>query len=162
MSGISTPAEFARLIAMSDSMDGGCMTNLLRPASRGELNLMLPSRGTVQPPFYRLGKRGRPIVVVVGDDDYQTTGPEGWACADKLRAWAAFAVIHGTGGQPHHYAMAAVIAADVQRLLFIETSSAGAQLWAGFLAERAPPLTFMGLLPPDGAHPVMPAREGLH
>ncbi len=162
MSGIGTPAEFARLIAVSDSMDGGCMAELLRPASREKLNLIVPMRDTVQPPFYRVGKRGRPIVVVVSDDDYQTTGPDGWACADKLRSWAAFAIVHGTGGQRQHYAMAAVMAAEVRRLLFIETSSAGAQLWAGFLAERTPPLTFMGLLPPDGAHPVTPAKGDLH
>lgn len=162
MSGISTPAEFARLIAMSDSMDGGCMTELLRPSSRGELNLIVPMRHTAQPPLYRMSKRGRPIVVVVGDDDYRTTGPDGWACADRLRSWASFACIHGTGGKPEHYAMAAIMAAEVRRLLFIETSSAGAQQWAGFLRERTPPLTFMGLLPPDGAHPVMPAKGELH
>lgn len=163
MSGVSTPAEFARLIALSDSIDGGFMTELLRPASRGELNLILPTRDTVQPPFYRMSKRGRPTVVVVGDDDYQTTGPDGWVCADRLRSWAAFAVVHGTGGQRQHYAMAAVMAAEVRRLLLIETSSAGAQLWAGFLAERTPALRFMGVLPPDaGPHPVMPAKGEVH
>ncbi len=162
MKGISTSSEFARLIAMSDSMNGGCMTELLRPASRGELNLIVPMRGTMQPPLYRVGKHRRPIVVVVSDDDYQTTGPDGWACADKLRSWAAFAVVHGTGGQRQHYAMVAVMAAKMRRLLLIETSSAGAQLWAGFLAERTPPLTFMGLLPPDGSHPVMPAKGEVH
>jgi hypothetical protein len=162
MSGISIPVEFARLIAISEGMGDGYMTELLRPASRGELTLMLPSRGTVQPPFRRLAKKARPIVALVGDDDYATTGPDGWACADKLRRWANFAVVHGTGGQRQHYASAAVMAARVRRLLFIETSSTGAQLWAGFLAERIPPLTFMGLLPPVGAHPVMPAKGEVH
>ncbi len=163
MSGIRTPGEFARLIAMSDSIDGGCLTELLRPASRGELNLIVPMRDTVQLPFYRMSKRGRPIVVVVGDDDYQTTGPDGWACADRLRNWAAFAIVHGTGGQRQHYAMAAAMAAEMRRLVFIETSTAGAQLWAGFLAERTPALPFMGLLPSDGgAHPVMPGKGELH
>ncbi len=162
MSGIRTPDDFARLIAISEGLGDGYMTELLRPAARGALNLMVPSRDTVQPPFYRLAKRGRPIVAVVGDDDYLTTGPDGWACADKLRDWAGFAIVHGTGAQRQHYAAAAVMAAEVRRLLFIETSSAGAQLWAGFLSERTPALRFVGVLPPDGAHPVMPARGGLH
>jgi len=162
VSGIRTPDDFARLIALSEGMGDGYMTELLRPAARGELNLVVPGRDTVQPPFYRLAKRGRPIVAVVGDDDYQTTGPDGWACADKLRAWAAFAIVRGTGAQRQHYAAAAAMAADVRRLLFIETSSAGAQMWAGFLSERTPTLRFMGVLPPDGSHPVTPARGGLH
>lgn len=162
MTGICTPADFARLIGMSENLGDGYMSELLRPAARGTLNLVVPVRNTVQPPFYRMGKRGRPIVTVVGDDDYQQAGPAGWACADKLRAWASFAIVHGTGAQRHHYALAAVMAADVRRLLFIETSSAGAQLWAGFLRERTPALRFMGLLPPDGSHPVTPARGDLH
>jgi len=162
MSTIHTPADFARLIAVSEQMGDGYMTELVRPASRGDLNLMVLSRGTVQPPFYRLAKKCRPIVALVGDDDYQTTGPDGWTCADKLRTWAAFAVVHGTGAKREHYAMAAAMVAKVGRLLLIETSSEGAQQWAGFLRERTPPLMFMGLLPPEGAHPVMPAKGELH
>ena len=69
MSGIHSPAEFARLIALSESMGDGYMMELLRPASHGDFNLMVPSRGTVQPPFYRLAKKGRPIVALVGADD---------------------------------------------------------------------------------------------
>ena len=99
----------------------------------------------------------------MGDDDYATTGPDGWACAAKLRTWAAFAVVHGTGAKREHYTMAACMVAKVGRLLLIETSSDGAQQWAAFLHERSPPLTFMGLLPPaPGSHPVMPAKGDLH
>lgn len=159
---IHTPADIAHLIVQSEQVGDGYMTELLRPAARGELNLMVLSRGTVQPPFYRMAKKCRPIVALVGDDDYQTTGPDGWACSDKLRTWAAFAIVHGTGAKREHYATAACMAAKVGRLLLIETSSDGAQLWAGFLAERTPPLTFMGLLPPSGAHPVMPSRGEVH
>jgi len=58
--------------------------------------------------------------------------------------------------------MAAEMAVQVRRLLLIETASAAAQDWAGFLRERTPTLPFMGVLPPDGVHPVVPPREGLH
>ena len=156
------PAEIARMIGQAELAGAGYYIPFLQRVMRGELNACFPMRDTVQPPFYRLGKHGRPIVVIVGDDDYATTGPDGWACADKLRAWASFAIVHGTGAQRQHYAMAAVMAADVGRLLFIETSSVGAQLWAGFLAERTPPLAFMGLLPPNGAHPVTPSKGKVH
>ena len=156
------PAEIARMIGQAELGGAGHYTPLLQRVMAGEMNACFPMRDTAMPPLYRLGKQGRPIVVIVGDDDYATTGPDGWACADKLRAWASFAIVHGTGAQRQHYEMAAVMATDVRRLLFIETSSAGAQQWAGFLRERTPELRFMGLLPSDGPHPVMPAKGDLH
>ena len=154
--------DVARMIAMGEAQGHGHMAELLRPVMRGELNLILPLRDTLMPPLRRMEKRGRPVAVLVGDDDYVTTGPAGWACAMKLREWAHFAVVHGTGARPEHYAMAACMTVQVRRLLFIETSSAGAQLWAGFLRERIPELPFMGFLPPDGAHPVMPSKGVVH
>lgn len=79
------------------------------------------------------------------------------------QAEQAGAIVHGTGGQPWHYDAAANTAMQVRRLLFIETSSDGAQLWAAFLKERTPALPFKGLVPPaPGSHPVMPAKGGLH
>ena len=156
------PSDIARMIGQAELAGAGYYTPLLRRVMAGELNICVPMRDTTVPPLYRLGKKGRPVVTLVGDDDYRPAGPDTWACAAKLRAWAAFAIIHGTGGKPEHYAMAGAAAMDVRRLLFIETTSAAAQEWAAFLYERSPKLPFMGVLPPDGVHPVMPAREGLH
>lgn len=109
-----------------------------------------------------MGKRGRPVVCVVGDDDYAPAGPRTWGCAAKLRAWASFAIVHGTGAQLQHYHAAAALAAGTGRLLLIETTSAAAQDWAGFLRGRTPALPFMGILPPDGAHPVIPHKGEVH
>ncbi len=150
------------MIAQAEIAGAGHLAGILAPALRGELNIVAPRRETVQPPFYRMGKRGRPVVCVVGDDDYAPAGPETWACAVKRRAWASFAIVHGTGAQMWHYAMTAVAARDVGRLLLIETTSAAAQEWGGFIRERTPALPFMGFLPRDGVHPVMPGRGDLH
>lgn len=162
MSGATPRAEIARMIAQAELAGAGFLAGLLRPVMAGELSLIVPMRDAVQPPFYRMAKKRRPIVTLVGDDDYATTGPGGWACADKLRAWAAFAIVHGTGAQLEHYDMAAAAARDVGRLLLIETTSTAAQEWAGFLQERTPALPFMGILPPSGTHPVMPAKGDVH
>lgn len=157
------PAEIARMIVQAEQAGVGFYAPLLRRVMLGELNICLPQRDTAMPPLWRLGKKGRPVVCILGDDDYATTGPAGWACAGKVRAWAAGAIVHGTGGQPWHYDGAADTAMKVRRLMFIETSSDAAQLWAAFLRERTPALPFMGLLPPaPGSHPVMPDKGGLH
>ena len=162
MSAAKSRAEIARMIAQAETAGAGHLAGLLRPVMAGVLNVIVPMRDTVQPPFFRMSKGGRPVLVLVSDDDYRPAGPGTWACAAKLRAWAAFAIVHGTGAQGWHYAMAATAAQDVRRLLLIETTSAAAQCWAGFLWERTPTLPFMGILPPDGAHPVMPAKGDVH
>lgn len=150
------------MIAEAEVAGCGHLAGILGPTMRGEMNTVAPMRDTVMPPLYRLGKQGRPIVVLVGDDDYRPAGPRTWACAAKLRTWAAFAIVHGTGAQRAHYDMAAEMAKRVRRLLLIETTSEAAQEWAAFLRERTPELPFMGILPPDGVHPVTPDRGGLH
>jgi len=155
--------EIADMIRRGEQAGAGFYTPMLQRVMRGELNVCLPQRDTAMPPLWRLGKKGRPVVCILGDDDYATTGPAGWACAGKVRAWAGGAIVHGTGGQPWHYDGAADTAMQVRRLLFIETSSAGAQQWAAFLRERTPALPFMWLLPPaPGSHPGMPSRGEVH
>lgn len=157
-----TTAEIARLITVCETINPH-YGELLRPAMRGELNVMALTREVRTLPLRRMERQGRPLAVLVGDDDYCTTGPGGWACAVRLRSWARFAIVHGTGAQRAHYAHAAAMTLKVRRLLFIETSSAAAQDWAGFLRERDPALPFMGLLPaPEGVHPVTPAPGEVH
>jgi len=159
---MTAPAAFAEMIAQADRFGCGHIVELLRPAMQGELNVILPTPETRMPPLHRMAQHGRPVVVLVGDDDYVPGGPATWACAAKLRQWAGFAMVHGTGAKPEHYAAAAMLTRVHRRLLLIETSSVDAQAWAGFLRERSPVLPFMGLLPPDGAHPVMPSPGDLH
>ncbi len=152
MNGCTTRAEIADMIARTAALGAHHYAELLRPAMNGTINLILPLRETVMPPLHRMGKH-RPLAVLVGDDDYAPAGPSTWACAAKLRSWAAFAIVHGSGAQAEHYAVAAEMTKQVRRLLMIETTSAAAQDWAAFLSQRAD-LPFMGVLPNDGPHPV--------
>lgn len=156
---VTTPEGIARLIEHASAIGMSHIIELLRPVMAGRINMVVPTRETRMPPLHRLRKR--PVAVLIGDDDYQPAGPATWACSAKLRDWARFAIIHGTGAQQEHYAMAALLTLETGRLLFIETSSSGAQDWAGFLRRRAD-LKFMGFLPTDGAHPVMPAKGAVH
>ena len=150
------------MIGQAEQAGASHYTPPLRRVMAGEVNACLPMRDTVMPPLWRLGRQGRPLVVLLGDDDYAPAGPDTWACAAKVREWAALAIVHGTGAQPQHYEAAVAMAMQARRLLFIETTSVAAQIWAGFLKKRCPALPFMGLLPPDGAHPVMPSKGQVH
>ncbi|MGI4799006.1 MAG: hypothetical protein ACRYG8_34205 [Janthinobacterium lividum] len=161
MRAISNPADIAKMIEHSQVMGCGYLAHLLRPVLAGNINLLMPLRDTVMPPLYRMQKAGKPVVALLGDDDYQPAGPDTWACAAKLRNWATFAIVHGTGAQDQHYQAAAALTYVHKRLLMIETTSTAAHLWAGFLKQRAD-LPFMGFLPSEGSYPIMPPREGLH
>ena len=161
MNTISSRAEIAKMIEHSQTMGCGYLVHVLRPVMAGSINMIMPLRDTVMPPLYRMQKLGKPVLVLCGDDDYRQAGPSGWACAAKLRSWATFAIVHGAGAEDRHYQAAADLTGLHKRLLMIETTSDAAQLWAGFLKQRAD-LPFMGILPSDGPHPVMPPLGDLH
>ena len=59
------------------------------------------------------------------------------------------------GGEADHYRSAVLATVAVQRLAFIETTSARAAEWAAFLGC---PRTLL-IIPPGGAHPVAGHRE---
>jgi len=155
-------ADFARLISLAQTSGHGHLVELLRPAMRGQLNVSLPRRDTRMPPLHTMGKRGRPVLVLLGDDDYQPTGPKGWACSDKLRSWARFALVHAAGAEPAHYARAASLAIECGRLLLIETASSAADDWALFLSARSPAIPLLGILPTGGQHPIRPDAGAVH
>ncbi len=157
--GITQRGQFARMIEVAQTAGFPHMVELLRPAMRGELNLISPDRQSLSLPFYRVEKRGRPVVTIVSDDDYQPGGPHTWASAEKLRNWARFALVHGSGAEPEQYRMIAAMALQVRRFLLIETSSAAAQEWGAFLAQRTPKLPMVAILPRDGIHPVPVPRS---
>lgn len=158
----TTKAEIANLIAQAEAAGFGHVTELLRPAMRGTLNVVAPARHTRMPPLHRIGKLGLPVVALIGDDDYAPAGPAGWACAAKLRTWARYAVVHGAAADARTYAMAAAVATIHRRVLFIETTSDAAPTWATFLRESAPDLPLLGILPGEGAHPIPLNRGALH
>jgi hypothetical protein len=131
---------------------------LYRAARDGLLNLIQPERGA-QVPLKMLERPGRPIVVLIGDDDHQSTGPEAWACALRVRRWARAGMIHAAGGEAQHYENALAGALLTGRFLLVETSMVHHAGWKGFLDPRIPTLNIISR---TGVHPTPTAREAMN
>jgi len=106
----------------------------------------------------RLDKTSRPAVLIVSDDDDHTRlGPDGWACAARVMRWGGAALIHGSGGQAEHYAMAVQGALTARRLVLVETSSWRVDAWAEAALRFMPPHRVLQIRPrPGEVHPVLP------
>jgi hypothetical protein len=105
-----------------------------------------------------LNAANRPTLVVLGDDDYQSTGPDGWRCSATVASWAACALIHASSDNAESYQQAVIAARTMGRCVLIETDSAHAEAWGDIFPDK-PTLT---ILPTNGAHPVAPAKESVH
>ncbi len=87
-------ADVARLLWHAETAGAGHLAGILGPVIRGELDLIAPTRNTLALPFKRVGRRGRPVVVIL---DHCPAEPGTWACAARIWTWAAFAIVHDTG-----------------------------------------------------------------
>lgn len=106
----------------------------------------------------RATRRGRPAVVLVGDDPAagfpDALGPLRWKAAARLGRWCNWVMIHAAGGEHGHYSAAVQAAELVGRVALIETGTQHAAAWSGFLGCRHTLL----IAPRDGLpHPVRPA-----
>jgi len=124
---------------------------LAREAMRGDLTVVF-----VNDRVNNLNLDGvtdhRPVVLIIGDDDYSTTGPDGWKCLNTVVSWAASAVIHAAAATAQTYLEAARAAHLTRACVLVETDVAHAHEWAQkFIAM--PTLT---ILPRDGVHPARP------
>lgn len=108
-----------------------------------------------------LKRAPRPVLVLIGDDDYASTGPAGWACTPTLLRWARAAMVHGTGADVATYQLAVQMAVGCRRGLLIETSSPFARVWREALRTARQPVPNVTLVAPNDAHPVMPARGAM-
>ncbi len=116
---------------------------LLDAVRAGRIAVVAPERQAAGNCLREAKRIGRPVLLLIGDDDHASTGPSGWRCARKLREWARAAIVHGTGGRREHYEWAATAAAMQRRLVMIETDS-------GHLAEWASPVRRCAI---DGVRP---------
>lgn len=98
-----------------------------------------------------------PAIILIGDDDHRATGPKGWRCRRELVRWASHAIIHAAAGEPDHYRVAVLLAVQVGRVAFIETTSAHARTWHCVFADFGKPT--INIVPGDDVHPAAVSPE---
>jgi hypothetical protein len=101
----------------------------------------------------------RPHLILLGDDDLCSSGPAGWPQGRRLLRWCRRVMIHATGGEPQHYALAVEATESAGRVLLIETDMVHMPAWLALVQERQPPVPTLVLRPHPGepAHPTCPA-----
>ncbi|MBN8889214.1 MAG: hypothetical protein ABS99_05720 [Acetobacteraceae bacterium SCN 69-10] len=152
------PADLARVLDIFAQVAPWRLP-LVRAAAAGKIAVAEPGRiATGKAVRSMLNRPGLPEVVLIGDDDYRSTGPAGWRCADWLAGWGRRALIHGAGGEGRHYEVAVQAAVAGRRLALVETTSAHAAAWAALLRDRMPSLIVVPK-PGDGPHPIPPVRH---
>ena len=136
MAEITTQDQFAAVIAHLSQSGFAFKVPLYRAAQAGLISLCEITRdGT--PPLKRLDRTGRPVVILVGDDDYASTGPTGWISTRKLMHWTRAALVHGSGGTAEDYCGAVALAIRWNKFLLVETSSDHLAAWTE-VVQRAP------------------------
>src|ERR1700733_13015597 len=93
---IGKPEQIDRLIAHAATMNLVGRVELLRAVRDGSINLVEIER-RADAPMRAIENSPRPVVIVLGDDDYRSTGPSGWAGWRRLSYWARCAMVHATG-----------------------------------------------------------------
>jgi hypothetical protein len=152
---ITDAVALNRLIAAASSIGFVGRVELLRAVRNREIALLELDR-TADVPSRVLREATRPLIALLGDDDYANTGPSGWAAVLRLSRWARAAMIHATGADVPSYRAAIRMALLVRLFLLIETDSAHAQEWGNALLAWGVP--FLGLVPSEGAHPILPQQ----
>jgi hypothetical protein len=154
-------AAIDRAVAAAATAGAEHMAELLRAVRRGEIALVQPLDRSAPVSMARLKRAPRPVLVVIGDDDYCSTGPSGWACLPTLLCWARGAIVHGTGANVESYRGAVAMAQQTGRGVLVETSSGCAVAWREAFRTAGRPVQTLTLLPHGGVHPLMPARGAM-
>jgi hypothetical protein len=155
---IGKPDEIDRLIATYANFGMIGRVELLRAVRRGEINIAEPARDAVVP-LRVLERSPRPLIVVLGDDDYSSTGPAAWPATRRVFRWAKGAMIHATGADVASYRMVIGLALVCRNFLLVETDTAHMREWSEALrARRIPSIC---LPPPEGVHPAPVARGAM-
>jgi hypothetical protein len=133
------------------------LTPLIRAVGRGIRLAGVPRAA----PFPReLLEYTRPVIAIVEDDDFRSTGPAGFPAAKRFAYWARREMVHASAAEARHYQLAVDAAMLHGRILLVETDSEHASEWCRFLGDgRRIPL--LCIRPRDGVHPVAPRREAL-
>lgn len=156
---VTSRADLVNAIALHEQVGARHRIPLLRALLSGRIAYFEAHRTTSAGTLKRFfGVAEKPALLLVADDDYASTGPDGFPVADRAMRWAKLAVIHATGGTPEQYSELVEAAELTRRLVLVETSSAQADTWAA-RAKAQPNRPRLLLLKPiaDGQHPVLPA-----
>lgn len=127
---------------------------LLRAAIAGELVFVHLAERDQMPDLHRLNQPRLPAIVLVGDDDYGTTGPAGWSCTDAVLGWARWALVHGSGGTVAEYEQAIAAARIHRRVAIIETASRAVDGWCLACGDAGVPDGLIRVPFAGGVHPV--------
>jgi hypothetical protein len=149
------PDRLNDAIVRCEAVGSPSHAELFRACRDGHLNVTLLARDTLIPARL-LRDTTRPLVVLLGDDDEQPSGPNGWRAWRRLKPWARGALIHAAGSDVHTYRVTVAMAVLHRKFLLIETTSRHAPDWACVLDQARIPA--MAVLPRGGVHPVMPAK----
>lgn len=136
---------------------------LMRAVYRGRIAHLELQRETSAGTLKRfMGCACLPELILVGDDDYRSSGPSGWRQTSRLMRWARRIIIHAAGGEADQYEGFVKSACAIGRLLLVETDAAHAQEWVQVaLAHRAHGRLCL-ILPTQGVHPVCPPAGQSH
>ena len=152
------PEKLAQASVAADQAGQPGTAQLMREMRRGDIAVLFNTDRERPVSVEELSKAQLPTLVVIGDDDYRSTGPAGWRATPALAAWAEAAVVHASGASAETYAEAAKAARIKGRAVLVETDTAHARDWAEVFRDRPVLL----VLPRDGAHPAVPPRSSVH
>lgn len=159
------PEKVPDLIAMAERVGATHQIPMFRAAQAGVVRLVMVGPNLGFPlSLLDMQKHPQPAIVVLGGDGFNAIGPEGFPRALRLMRWAGFIMLHGTGGQPEHYAIAVQSAVLYRRLLLVECRGDHLQAWIDLKNSYAPATPGLILKTPPGAPPHMgemhPAQAG--
>jgi hypothetical protein len=156
---VTTRDQFAAVIAHLSRSQYAYKVPLYRAAQAGMISLCEITRGAT-PPLKRLDRTDRPSIVLVGDDDYASTGPAGWVATRRLMYWIRAALVHGTGGTMEDYCGAVAMALKWDKVVLVETSSEHLVNWADVVQKAPHRITAVFKRPTaPGVHPI-PLTKG--
>lgn len=149
--------ETQMLEAMSSAMASGFehLVPLFSAALTGKIQLFILPRGAAWP-ARELRQSKLPALVIIGDDDHNATGPDGWPAA--IRDFARRAMIHAASGSIGTYKMALEGCVASRRYALVETSSAKLKEWVDFFSDSSRCIPLEVVRTEDGVrHPVLPS-----
>lgn len=159
----ATPAGISLALAVAREFGEDFRRPLFDPIPHGAhaLTFLMPRQA---PPLSELDRARCPGIVLLTDDDDSTRlGPDGWRFTPRVMRWARGVLLHGTGGLPEHYRLAARMAQTCRKLVVVETGSALLDAWQeAALKGGVRPGLIVRLEPTNGVHPVPMPSGAVH